>query len=175
MENNKRQKTLLIITIAAAGLLILDYVVIEPLIKSWKARSEHIAEMRAKIDDGLLWQKRASSLEYRWERMQSNTFPASTSQSENEMLKCFDRWSQTSGISISSLKPQWKDTDEGYNALVCRADGAGNIQTIARFLYELEKDPLPLKVEAVEISSREDDGQQLSLGIQVSGLLITNK
>ena len=40
------------------------------------------------------------------------------------------------------------------------------------FLYEVEKDPVGLKVDSVEISSRDDNGRQLALGLQVSGLLI---
>ena len=35
---------------------------------------------------------------------------------------------------------------------------------------ELEKDPLALKIDSVEINARDNNGQQLSLGLQVSGL-----
>jgi len=89
------------------------------------------------------------------------------------MLKAFDRWSQASSVSVSSLKPQWRQTDEDYTLLECRADASGNMETLSRFLYEVEKDPLALKVEALEITSHDNDGQQLSLGLQVSGLLLT--
>ena len=56
--------------------------------------------------------------------------------------------------------------------LECRADAAGSLPALTRFLYEAEKDPLALKVEAVEITARDNDGQQLSLALQVSGLLL---
>jgi hypothetical protein len=36
----------------------------------------------------------------------------------------------------------------------------------------VEKDPLALKVETIEITSRDDNGQQLALALQVSGLLL---
>jgi hypothetical protein len=102
--------------------------------------------------------------------MRTNTLPASVSAAENEVLKGFERWSQESRISISSIKPQWKQGGDDFMTLECRADAFGNIQALTRFLYELEKDPLALKVEAVEITTRDNDGQQLTLGLQVSGL-----
>ena len=57
--------------------------------------------------------------------------------------------------------------------LECRVDGFGNLSSLTRFLYDVEKDPMALKVEAVEITARDNDGQQLSLALQVSGLLLT--
>ena len=88
------------------------------------------------------------------------------------MLKSFDRWSQDSRISITSIKPQWKGNTDDYVTLECRVDAYGSLSTLARFLYDIEKDPLALKVDSVEITSRTDDGQQLALGLQVSGLLL---
>ena len=88
------------------------------------------------------------------------------------MLRSFDRWSDASRVSITSVKPQWKHDADDYVTLECRVDAAGSMATVARFLYEIEKDPLALRVEAVEISARDNDGQQLTLGLQLSGLLL---
>jgi hypothetical protein len=56
--------------------------------------------------------------------------------------------------------------------LECRADTFGNLASLTRFLYEIEKDPLALKVDAIEIAARDNEGQQLTLGVQISGLLL---
>jgi phosphoribosyl-AMP cyclohydrolase len=56
--------------------------------------------------------------------------------------------------------------------LECRADASGNIQALTRFLYDVEQDPMAFKVEIVEITSHDNNGQQLSLALQVSGLLL---
>ena len=81
------------------------------------------------------------------------------------------KWSLDSRISVSSIKPQWKrGTSEDYSVLECRVDAAGSLGTLTRFLYEVENSPLALKVESVEITSRDNNGQQLALGLLVSGL-----
>jgi hypothetical protein len=102
--------------------------------------------------------------------MRTNTLPESVSAAENQVLQAFDRWSQLSRISISSLKPQWKQAGDDYMTLEYRAEAFGNIETVTRFLYEIERDALALRVESVELTSRDNEGQQLGLGLQVSGL-----
>lgn len=54
----------------------------------------------------------------------------------------------------------------------CRADAAGNLSALTRFLYQAEADPLAIKVDVVELTARDTDGEQLTLGLQVSGLLL---
>ena len=43
---------------------------------------------------------------------------------------------------------------------------------LSRFLYNIEKDPMALKIESVEITARDKEGAQLSLGLQISGLVL---
>ena len=107
--------------------------------------------------------------------MRTNTLPQDVSVAENHLLTAFERWSRASGISISSIKPQWKQTTEDHKTLECHADAFGTIQALNRFLYEVEKDTLALRVEAVEITTRDNDGLQLGLGLQVSGLQLSNE
>ena len=167
-----RQQLLALIAIAAVALLASDKLVFSPLLAGWKNRSARITDLRKSIDQGSVLLDREQTIRRRWQSMTTNTLPSNVSAAENTVLKAFDRWSQDSRISITSLKPQWKRSDEDYLTLECRADAFGSIQTLTRFLYEVEKDPLAFKVESVEISARDNDGQQLALGLQVSGLLL---
>ena len=107
------------------------------------------------------------------DQMRKNTLSNNPSVAEQEVLGGFDRWSQTNHVSITSINPQWKhDTDE-YTTLQCRVEAAGSLPALSRFLFDIEKDPLPLRLEIVELSSRDSEGQQLALGLQVSGLVLT--
>ena len=172
MKIESRQRALLFFAAAGVALLLGDRLVLAPLITGWKERSTRIAELRKSITQGTVVLQREDRIRSRWAQMRSHTLPEDVSEAENEVLKAFERWSEDSRISISSIKPQWKRTGEDYVTLECRADAFGNIQTLARFLHNVEKDPLALKVESVEITSRDDSGQQLALALQVSGLLL---
>lgn len=170
METKNRQKMLFILVGVAAVLYIGDTFIAEPLMASWKERSARIDELNEKIQKGKLMLSGAQSIRGNWDEKRTNALPSDQSAAEAQLFKSFDRWERSSGISRVSIKPQWKDSDTNYNTLECRADYTGSIDRVKRFLYEVEKDPTGLKIENVEISSRDDNGRQLSLGLQVSGL-----
>jgi hypothetical protein len=172
MNITNRQKLLSILAITAIAIWVGDKMILTPLTNLWKARETKIAELNKSINQGNLLLGRAQSIHSRWDQMRTNTLPSETSVAENEVLRAFERWSQDSRISITSIRPQWKRTADDYMTMECRADASGNIQALTRFLYDVEQDPMAFKVEIVEITSHDNNGQQLSLALQVSGLLL---
>jgi predicted Zn-dependent protease len=174
VEIKNRQKALLITAAAAIALLVGDSAVLGPLTDSWKARSDRVKQLQQSVAQGSLLLNQKRWITGRWDQMRTNTLPNDASLAENALLKAFDGWAKDSGIQIERITPQLKTEDE-YTTLQCRADASGDIQTLAKFLYDAEKDvsKLALKVESVEISSRDSEGQKLSLGLQVSGLILS--
>jgi hypothetical protein len=167
-----RQQLLLILAGVVFGLLIADKLVFTPLVESWKARTVRIADLRKKVDDGEKLVLRADALRSRWEDMRGGALTNNNSFAEQKVLQSFDRWSQDARISVNSISPQWKrNRDETFQTLECRVDASGSIGALARFLFNLEQDPIALRVDAIEISAR-DQGQNLSLALQVSGLML---
>lgn len=175
MNAKNRQQLLTIAAIAAIALLVGDRFILSPLIKSWNDRSTRIVELRKSVSKGAQILDREQTVRTRWNEMSANTLASDNSEAEDQVFKAFDRWAQESRISISSIKPQWKHNSEDYLTLECRVDAAGNLSSLTRFLYNIEKDALALKVDAVEITSRDNNGSQLALGLVVSGLVLTPK
>lgn len=172
MRIKNRQQMLVVVAAAVVVLFALDGLVRAPLVASWKARATRLANLRKKVEDGRLLITREEGLRSRWDQMRRNTLPDNPSLAEQQMLKAFDRWSQSSGVSILSLSPQQKHEADEYMTLECRVEAAGSLSALTRFLYDLERDPMALKVQMVELSSRDTEGQQLALGLQVSGLIL---
>jgi hypothetical protein len=171
MEIKNRQKLLMIVAGVGVLLLVGDSLLFEPMLRSWRARDKRIDDMRQQVSDGKSLLQREAALRSRWDSMRTNALPSNQSMGEAELFKAFDRWERASGITRVGIKPQWKQgDDDSYATLECRADYNGDIDKIKRFLYEMEKDPMGIKVDNVEISSHDDSGLQLSLGLQVSGL-----
>jgi hypothetical protein len=172
MKIENRQRTLAIAAITVVVLLASDRLIFAPLTRSWKARAERIAELKREVSQGGMLLERERVIRTRWSAMRTNTLPNNVSAAESEVFKAFDRWEQDSKISVTSKKPQWKRNEDDYMTFECRVDASGTLSALTRFLYEVEKDPLALKVESVEITSRDNNGQQLSLALQVSGLML---
>jgi hypothetical protein len=175
MEIKNRQNLLLIIAAGGLLLLVLDWAVIEPLKGSWNERVKRIAELKKSVADGKQLLSRKELILGRWDRIRTNTLPANVSQAEGQLLQAFNRWAQESRVNIGSIRPQWRESGEDYMTLECRADATGDIRQISRFLYEVEKDQMALKVESIELSSRDNNGRDLTLGLQVSGLVLSSQ
>jgi Tfp pilus assembly protein PilO len=170
---DNRQQLLVVITIAAIALLAADRLVYTPLAKLWKNRSERIVELRKQVQNGSVLLQREQVIRNHWEQMRTNMLPNNPSLAEQQILKAVDTWSQQSRVSVTSIMPQWKHDSDDYMTLDCRVDAAGDLEALTEFLYSIEKGPMALKLESVELSARDNTGQQLVLGLQISGLVMT--
>ncbi|HVY71579.1 MAG TPA: type 4a pilus biogenesis protein PilO [Verrucomicrobiae bacterium] len=169
-----RQQILTVVALAAVALWLGDRLLFTPLAKSWQDRSARIVELRKSIAQGKQLLANERTFRSRWEGMRTNTLPAEVSAAEERMVKPFYDWVQQSRVSITSIKPQWKRTAEEYATLECQVDVTGSLSALAKFLYSVEKDPLGLKIESLQLTSKNDDGSQLSLGLLVTGLQLNS-
>ncbi|MBN2507829.1 MAG: hypothetical protein JXQ71_14160 [Verrucomicrobia bacterium] len=170
MNLSKRQQLLAFAAIAALAVLLGDRLIFSPLLAAWKDRATRIATLQRSVNQGNLLLDRENSIRSRWTTMRTNTLAPEVSKAENQTLSAFDRWSQESRIGINSIKPQWRRYDQEYATLECRVDAFGSLPALTRFLYDIETSPMALKIDSVEITSRDDRGDQLTLGLHISGL-----
>lgn len=174
LSASSRQRLLLIVTGVVVGLLILDSLAFTPLTKAWQARSAEIAKLQKNVTDGRGIIANATRTQARWAEMQTQALPKDAAKAEQDLISSFDRWGRSAGIELGSIKPQWKRGQTNrYSQLECRVDATGSLSTLSRFLYEVEKSALALRVDSVELTSRDEFGQKLTLGLLVSGLRLT--
>ena len=175
MKIENRQQVLIVAVAVAAALLVGNSLIYEPLLKWWSARSQKIAELTKQVNEGKLLVNREKGIRSHWDEMRTNTLPNNSSLAEQQVLKAFDTWSRDSGATITGIMPQWKSDSEDYQTLNCRVEVSGNLATLTQFLYDIEKDPLALKLESVELSAHDTGGQQLTLGLQINGLVLNSQ
>lgn len=172
MKIETRQQFLVVLTIAVAALFVGERLLYEPLANWWSARSQKITELRKQVSDGRMLLQRERSLRSRWDQMRTNTLSADTSLAEQQVLKAFDNWSQDSNVSITGITPQWNDDATNYVTVDLRVEAGGDLGSLTRFLYDLERGPMALELESVNVSARDETGQQFTLGLQINGLAL---
>ena len=172
MKIENRQAFLVVLTIAAASLLIGDRLVFEPLAGLWSSRSAEVRDLRKNVMEGRALVLRELSLHKQWDQMRANAFSVNPSVAEQQMLRSFDDWSRNSGAEITSIIPQWKSDSTNYTTLSCRVEASGSISGLSQLLYNIKKGPAAIRVDSIELSSHDNAGQQLTLGLQVSGLVL---
>ena len=172
MNLTKQQRLLAVVAIAMVALFMADKLFFTPLTASWKARSARIAKLKEQVRDGAESLKRETVVREQWEHMRTNTLSSAKPEAESQMLKAFERWAQAGEVAVSSIRPQWKEAEDDYKTIECRADVAGSLPALARFLYQIERDPMGVKVDTLELTTRDNEGAKLALVVQVSGLLL---
>lgn len=175
MKIENRQQLLVVLVIASAALLVGNTLIYEPLTKWWAARSKQIATLRQQVNDGQQLIKREAGLRRRWDSMRTNTLSSTRSLAEQKVNQAFDNWSRETGVTMTGFMPQWKNDADEYSTVNCRIEATGNLAALAQFLYEIEKDPMALKLDSVELSARDNTGQLLTLGLQISGLVLASQ
>ena len=173
MPTKNRQQLLIIAALSVIGLFAADQFVIEPLIKLWKARETRIAELRQSVLAGKQLQLRERSIRGYWRDISERTLTNNPSAAEHRVFEAIDHWAQGSGATIASINPQWRHDTEDYMTYECRVDATGNLGTLTQFLYNLEKEPMALRLQSVDLGVRDKEGQQLSVNLQFSGLILT--
>ena len=172
MPIKDRQKMLVIVTLVAVGLFAADHLVRAPLVSAWNARATQLTDLRNKVARGRMLIQREAGLRNHWEDMQRKALTNNMSTAEQQVFRAIDSWAQDTGVIVNAVTPQWKHDSDDYITYECRVDAAGDISKLSRFLYRAEREPMALKIEAVELSARDKDGQQLSLALQLNGLVL---
>lgn len=161
--SKSRNRWLTTAALVAVGVLMADKLVLSALTRHWDSQSANIAELREQVEHGRVTLDRETVLRQRWEIMQQGALPADVSAAEDHVLRAAARWARDSRIMMTSLVPRWREQDEGYRTLECRATVQGDLEDVARFMLELEKDPLAVRLERATLVARDERGSTLTL------------
>jgi hypothetical protein len=70
--------------------------------------------------------------------------------------------------------PQWKGDEAAYQMLRCRLETAGNLSSLTQFLQRMEEGPMAVKLDSLQLMSRDPAGRQLTMGLQINGLVLNS-
>ena len=170
MDAKRRERMLITLAILCIAAFVGDRFVLSPLANVWTARSARIVVLQNDLSKGEGLLGREATLRARWDDMRMRSLASNESVAESDVLTAVSRWVDSSGFVVSSLRPRWLSGGDGYKLLDIRATGQGEMESIARFLYELESDVLALRLQ--EVDMKEGSGDALTLTVRFSGLVL---
>jgi Tfp pilus assembly protein PilO len=177
MENlmgfNKREKWLILAAVLCIVILGGDRFILSPMLNLWKTRSARITELEESLNKGSILLDREKTLTQRWQEMKGRSLTNEMSSAENQVLNRVSDWARTSGLNVASLRPRWIDEGEESKKLEFGLSATGSMDSVARFLYELERDPLAIRLEDMELVARDDQGRELTFSARFTGLILT--
>ena len=167
---NKREKLLLSVAFLTVAILIGDRLVLGPLVNSWKIRNDKIAKLERDIAKGKTLLPRLEPSIKKWRKYVSANLNSTNTIAEDEVLRAIENWTGDSGILLTSIKPQWQNHDDRYRTYDVRLVAEGTMQEAVEFVHAIESDELPLKIEQLELASREKTGKLVSVSVHFTGL-----
>ncbi len=172
MPNDRRKRLFVIVAMICIGLFIFDKLILGAVVEGWKSRTQRIGDLEKKLQDGerLITHNKAD-YEKQWAFMLKNSLPPERSEAEQLIYDAMEQWSKI-GLTVTSQRPQWITDRDNNTRIEFRIVATGSIEAIARFLYNVERDPRGLRVQDVEISSRDEAGRNLSMSVLLTGVVL---
>jgi Tfp pilus assembly protein PilO len=91
---------------------------------------------------------------------------------ESRLLHAIRDWAEETGLSVSSVKPERGKDDTEIGRIDVLVSGTGSMQAVARFLWKAENARLPLRINDLQLGSRKDGMDDLSLQLRLSTLYL---
>jgi hypothetical protein len=119
--------------------------------------------------------KRRKLMEQRWQDMVSGGLESDASKAESNVLHAVRNWSQDCGLVLSSVKPERAIGEGNLQEIMFVVAGTGTMSSVGQFLWQIETASLPLKIKEIQLGSRKEGADDLSLQLRLSALYVAGE
>jgi hypothetical protein len=173
MNPKRREKLLLLAAALCIGGYLCDRFVLTPLMETWSERAERIASLEQSLANGEQMLKREDVFKTQWAQMLRRSLPTDTAVAEAKVQRAVQEWVLESRLQVTTQKLRWMEDEKEYKLLRYEAAADGDMESIARFLYEMETDSsVAVRFEDAAVVARDQGGQQLSMSVEFTGLAL---
>lgn len=169
---NKREKRIGIVAGIVLGALVLDSMLISPLLERRSDANTRIGNATldlAKADQ--LFQNDARAQQV-WKQMSGNSLQPDASTAESQVLNAARRWAQDAGLTLTSLKPERSEREQGFVKITVRATGTGTMRRMVQFLSAVQNADIPIRVSDMQIDSRNPNTDELTFQIGLATIYL---
>ena len=169
MVLSKRERTIALTTLGAVAILVLDQLVLSPVLARLDQlrTDEKFYTVRLANAGSLFLHQKAT--QDRWNQMIADGLKSEAADTEDTLDHAVYEWAQNSGLTLKSCTPELTRSKERPE-VVLYVVGAGNMSAVAHFLYQAQTSKLPVEPEDVEIGSRREAADDLTIALHLSGL-----
>jgi hypothetical protein len=167
---SRREQIIIAATLFVVAALALDWYVITPLGK-WQAAAE--SQKQSMLDEmerarSLLANERRISP--KWREMTAAGLKRDPTEAESQVLHAVGDWAKEAGLRLSSLKPERVPEKKRLQEITFQAAGTGTMYAVSRFLWRVETAKVPIRVKEMQLGSRKEGADDLTLTLRLSTL-----
>ena len=141
MNIKNREQFLMVLTAIAFAILLGNWIVFEPLSKLWKARSDAITQLREQVKNGRMMVRRRVPSAIVGARCRSTRCRAPPRRRNCECPRHLTAGPRPAASILTASPHSGRMTRLIIRRSIVAWTPSGNLQTLTRFLYQIESDP----------------------------------
>jgi len=169
---SKRERRALVAAIIVVMVFVVDRYIVSALFESrtrLNSQKQTLLNEQQQIANTM---KRKRKLTPIWREMLAGGLDSSPSQIESKALHAIRDWSKESGLALSSVNPERSKHDGALREITFKAVGSGSMNAVARFLWHLETASFPVRMKGLQLNSRKEGTDSLSIQLRISTLYL---
>ena len=172
---SKRERYISGATVLVLGALVLDRYALTPLFERRAQLESETSECQSQLERAVKLFKKNGQLSKKWGGMTAAGLGSDASAAESRLLHAVRDLAQESGLSLSSVKPERSELERQFRRITFRATGTGPMLAVSKFLWRVETATLPVRIADLQVNSRKDGADDLSIQLGISTLYIDMK
>jgi len=172
---SKRERTIVMLSVAVLAIFLADRFILTPILDRRDQIDAETGECLLQLQkaDSLFAQKKR--LAPRWRQMTDSGLGTGAAAAESRLLHSIRDWAQETQLNLSSVKHERTEMERQFQKITWRAAGAGSMEAVSRFLYGIQEATLPVRISDLQIGSRQDGADSLSVQVGVSTLCMPGR
>ena len=167
MVLTKRERYIGIVTVSVLSILVLDQFVISGAMTRMDELDAKIAQAQQEHLNAQQLFNSSRRANRDWKTVAGDAMTRDTGDPESRVLNSVREWAQDEGMRLPSVIPQPAQLEKGFNKIVFRATGSGNLQQVGRFLYRVQTASMPLRITDLQVTSK-DGTDELSVNFGIA-------
>lgn len=170
---SKREKVILAITILVIILSAFYVFIFEPLYRQYVSLNQEISMKNVQLTENLRLLKEKNVVKEEFKKYSHLLKARGTDEEEMaSVLTEIEKIGKSTGIYLNDVKPQKIRDMDFYRVMLVEIRFQADMQTLSKFIYELQNSPFLLKTSRLQISSERKNSSLLDGIIQISKISI---
>lgn len=172
MVFTKRERIIIAATVASVALLVVDVYVLTPVLGRREVVRAERERLLAELRQTHHLLERRKLLAPKWRGMLAGGMRGDPAEAESQILRSLRRWASEGGVSLSSLRPDRSTEKTDLPEITVHVTGTGSMYAVSRMLWHIEAAATPIKIKMLQLGSRKEGTDDLSMHLRVSTLYL---
>jgi len=172
MNLSRRERTIGTVAIAVIAIFAADRFLVTPYLDLRYRLEKEKTQAARELQSGRELVRTESEIVSLWAEELRNGLKTSPGAAESMTLNALRDWAAESGLSLSSVKPEGSTRMGQMEEIAFQAIGEGRMRNVIRFLYLIENTSLPVKATDLQLTTRKEGVDELTLQVRVTALCL---